>query len=134
MTLTEILDEEEKKAHPKPQLRVITGGKGPPTDNSNSEDWLINLQKGAVFSCKRRNTTVELDVYGVSFKHPKTVVLFNALGTTPPRAVDTREFCKQYILFEIIDEGGKEPLEVENDGIRSIRPLSMEDNADAEGR
>jgi len=70
----------------------------------------------------------------VSFKHPKTIVLFNALGTTPPRAVDTKEFCKQYLLFEIIDEGGEEPPKEENnDSIRSLRPPSMEDDADATG-
>ena len=129
MTLTEILEDKEKEPS-KPQLRVITGGKGTP--EGPSDNWLIKLNKGSVFSCKRKGVVVDLELYGISFKHTKTIVLFNALGTSPPRAVDPVEFCKHYDKFEVIDEGGEEPPKEENnDGIRTLRPPGMEDDVDA---
>lgn len=122
--------EEETEAK-KPLLRLITGGKGPPT--TSGEDWLNTLPKGCVFSCKKKGTTVELEVYGISFKHDKTVILFNALGNGPVRAVDPKEFSNQYFKQEVIEEGGERPEGSNNDSPQ-IRSSRVADDEDASGR
>src|SRR5882762_4870863 len=98
MTNAEIDDEMER---PKPMLKLITGGKGPPT-TSVGDNWLKDLKKGAVFTCKRKGITTELELLIVAFKHDKTIVLVDGLNGAPRRAVDPSEFCKQYDWFETI--------------------------------
>ncbi len=120
---------EEEKIMPK--LRLITGGKGPPT--ATGVNWLKDLKKGAVFTCKRKGMTCELELLIVAFKHDKTIVLVDGLNGAPRRAVDPSEFCKQYDWFETIQEAEQLPEEHDND-TRPVRSSRMDDNADAEGR
>lgn len=136
MSNVEELEDIADKPHVGWTPKLITGGKG--TYNTG-DNWLKDLKKGAVFSCKKKGTTIDLEVYGISFKHQKTFILFNALGTGPVRAVDPKEFCNHYSLFELIEEGGQEDLRKEggenpNDtDIRSIRPPDMANDANVEG-
>lgn len=102
-----------------PKLRLITGGKGPPTTSGNN--WLQDLQKGAVFTCKRKGMTGELELLIIAFKHTKTIVLVDGLNGAPRRAVDPSEFCKQYDWFETIQEAEQLPEE-HLDDTRTVRP------------
>lgn len=115
-----------------PRLRLITGGKGPP--DSGGDDWLSPLKKGAVFACKEKRNPVDLILYGISFKHTKTIVLFDALGLGPPKPVDPVEFSKKYLLHEVIEEGGQRPEGVSNDSSGSVRPSGVGHDEDAPGR
>lgn len=122
-------DTEETKY---PHLRLMQGGKGPP-DAPVINDWLRNLKKNAVFSCKDRQNNGMVHIFILVFKHPKTYVLADALGNNPRMAVDI-DFCKRFSLLEIIEEGGEHP-EGEEDGVdRTVRSSGMANDADAEGR
>lgn len=120
-----------------PMLRLLRGGKGPPSDNTPHPDWLSPLKVGAVFSCSKKGQAENyvLGLLIVVFKHGKTVILSDGLNNQPRVAVDPVEFCKRHTLFEVIEEGGELP-EGENNGNSegSLRPGGMDDDADAEGR
>lgn len=123
MTNVEELEDLQDLPHVGWKPRVMRGGNSPPA--GPTVNWLKELKKSAVFSCKMRGTSVDLELYGVAFKHPKTIILFNSMGTGPNRVVDPEEFSKKYILFEVIEEG--------DDDIRTVRPPDMADDADVEG-
>lgn len=94
------------------RFKVIQGGKGGTQPPNNHDNWLINLSKGCVFSCKENGKEVDLDILRVVFKHEKTVIVADALNSQPARAVDPEGFCKRHKLFEILEEGGEHPKEV----------------------
>lgn len=120
MTLNEIIEADgfqpSKEEVKYPRLRLITGGKGPPTTGS---DWLSALKRGAVFTCKRKGLP-DLELLIIAFKHAKTIVLVDGLNQSPRKAWDPVEFCKLYSLFEIIEEGGQLPEGEENDSSGTV--------------
>lgn len=122
-------DEEEVRV---PQLKLLRGGKGPPT-NTSGVNWLRGLQKNAAFACKKKGNTDYLELYIVAFKHDKTVILVNGLDNNHRFAVDPQEFCKKYSLFEVIEEGGEHPEGSSNDSKGTVQSSDVEDNADVEG-
>lgn len=102
-----------------PKLRLLQGGKGPPMDTD--KDWLSQLKKGAVFTCKKKGDFYKLLLFIIAFKHEKTIVLVDGLNNNPREAVDPAGFCQQHSLFELIEEGGHEELpkeEVDHDNSR----------------
>ena len=133
MSDVEALEDQADQPHVGWVPRTITGGKGPA--EPPSDDWLSLLKKGTVFSCKFNGKDVDCEVYGITFKHSKTVILFNALGTGPVRAVDPVEFCRRYKKFEVLEEGQEVPEEDNNgNSIRPVRLGDVDDDADVEGR
>jgi len=131
MSNVEELEDQADQPHVGWLPKVITGGKGP---SEPSDNWLSSLAKGAVFSCKLRGNDVDCEVYGISFKHAKTIILFNALGTGPVRAVDPVEFCRRYKKYEILEVGGELPEENDNGNSPLLRLSGVADDEDAEGR
>lgn len=131
MTMVETTEEEAKMAV-KPMLRLVSGGKGPP--EVTGENWLINLQKNCVFSCKENGKEVDLELLRLVYKHGKTCIVADALNSAPARAVDPVAFCKRYRHFETIEEGGVHP-EVSDNGNnpRTLRASRVGNDADAEG-
>lgn len=132
------IEEEELQATKYSHLRTLRGGKGPP--ETPSIDWLKDLNKNAVFSCKDRQNSGMVHILLMVFKHPKTYVLADALGNSPRMAADA-DFCKRFSFLELIEEGGEAtveeggelPEEVNDDGVRALRPPDMADDADVEG-
>jgi len=116
-------DEEEVKY---PKLRLLQGGKGPPITGDN---WLKDLKKGAVFTCKPKGSGV-LMLYIIAFKHTKSMILVDGLNNGPRIAVDPVEFCRLHSFFELIEEGGELPVGEQNDG-SEVRPSGVADNEDA---
>lgn len=127
MTNTEEDTEETKYPH----LRLMRGGKGPP--EAPKVNWLINLQKNAVFSCKDRQNNGMVSIFILVFKHPRTYVLADALGNGPRIAVD-EDWCKRFSLLELIEEGGENPSEgVSNGNSVQVRPADLADDENAQG-
>lgn len=123
------IEEEELQATKYPHLRTLRGGKGPP--ETPSIDWLKDLNKNAVFSCKDKTNGV-VYIFILVFKHPKTYVLADALSNMPRMAADA-EWCKRFSWLETIEEGGENPPEEVTNDIRALRPPDMADDADVEG-
>lgn len=130
MTNSEIVEEEVMKETKHPHLRVMRGGNGPPL--APVTNWLKELKKNSVFSCKDKQNNGMVLILILAFIHPKTYVLRDALGNNPPMAVD-EDFCKRFTLLEVIEEGGEHPEGDRDDGIRTVRPASLAHDADAEG-
>lgn len=125
--MTNVEEDMEKTKYP--HLRLMRGGKGPP--DAPTIDWLKNLNKNAVFSCKDRQNNGMVFIFILVFKHPKTYVLADALGNQSRIAVD-EDWCKRFSLLELIEEGGETP-QGEPDGTdRTVRPPDMADDADVE--
>ena len=116
-------DEEEVKY---PRLRLLQGGKGPPT---TGENWLKDLKKGAVFTCKPKGSGI-LMLYIIAFKHTKSMILVDGLNNGPRIAVDPVEFCRLHSFFELIEEGGELPVGDKNDG-GTVRSGGVVDNENA---
>ena len=119
-------DEEEVKY---PKLRLLQGGKGPPITGDN---WLKDLKKGAVFTCKPKGSGV-LMLYIIAFKHTKSMILVDGLNNGPRIAVDPVEFCRLHSFFELIEEGGERHVGDNNDS-GEVRPSGVADNEDAPRR
>lgn len=124
--------EELLQDRPKPQLRLLRGGKGPPEDNTPGKDWMSPLETGTVFSCRKKGQAEDyaLMMLQIMFKHDKTIIIADAMNNNPYAAVDPAAFCKRHDLFEIIQQG-----EVNNDpDLRTVRHGGVADDVDAEGR
>jgi len=119
---------EEEVAYPR--LRLLQGGKGPPTTGVN---WLKDLKRGAVFTCKPKGSGILL-LYIIAFKHTKSMILVDGLNNGPRIAIDPEEFCRLHSFFELIEEGGELPVGDTNDGSGSIRSPRVVDDEDAPGR
>ena len=128
--------EMDEKEHTYPTLRLLRGGKGPPSDNTPHPDWLSPLKAGAVFTCRKKGQAENyaLMMLQIMFKHAKTIIIGDALNNNPYAPIDPVEFCKKHDLFEVIEEGGELP-EGEKDGNSegSLRPSGVADNEDATG-
>jgi hypothetical protein len=69
--------EEEMRETKYPRLRVLTGGKGPPTPPDNPEgNWLATYEVGTTFVARSINSKeVDYNLYHVLFKNLPEVVL-----------------------------------------------------------
>ena len=115
----------EEVAYPK--LRLLQGGKGPPLTGDN---WLKDLKKGAVFTCKPKGSGILL-LYIIAFKHTKSMILVDGLNNGPRIAIDPEEFCRLHSWFETIEEGGEQPpKEIEHDG-SEVRSGGVDHDEDA---
>jgi hypothetical protein len=135
MTSVEAIEEEAKMEHTYPTLRLLRGGKGPPSDDGPKENWMKDLEVGTVFSCRKKGQSENyaLMMLQLCFKHDKTYIIADSLNSNPYAAIDPIEFCKRHDFFELIEKG-KTPQEIEDgNDLRSIRHSGMEDDADAEG-
>lgn len=96
---------------PGTQLRLVTGGKGPPTDEM-TVNWLNDLDLGSLFLARdktnQRNFILKLGIL-VNRTHDNlgTLISFQNLdGQNSTLWVDTKEFCRQYsyvTVLEVID-------------------------------
>lgn len=127
MTVAEQLEDTPAK----PVLRLLRGGKGPPSDSTPVADWLSPMEVGTVFTCRKKGQAenFSLMLLQVIFKHAKSIVIADSLNSNPYAIVDPVEFSKRHELFETISEG--EP----NNGhdLRTVRPPGVAHDADAEG-
>lgn len=127
MTNVEALEDDR----PRPQLKLLRGGKGPPSDNTPVDNWLSSLSIGAVFTCRKKGQSENyvLMMLQIVFKHDKSIIVADAIGNNPYAAIDPVEFCKRHELFEIIQQG-----EADNaHDLRTIRSSGMAHDADAQG-
>ena len=102
-----------------PLLRVIKGGKGP-----SGSDWLSSLPKGTAFSCKTSGNVDFVNIYIITYRHNKTVVLQDGIDSRR-FAVDPKDFCIKHSLLEI--------LGYEDGNSEEIRPSGVVDDVDAPG-
>ena len=121
--------EELEEAPAKPVLRLLRGGKGPPSDYSG-KDWMSPLNIGAVFTCRKKGQTENyaLMLLQIVFKHDKSVVIADSLNSNPYAIVDPVEFCKRHEFFELINNG-----DTDANDLRSIPDGGVENDANAEG-
>ncbi len=105
-------DEEEKRllVPQQPKLKLITGGKGPPTN----PDWLSNLNEGDIFLArhhKQAEQNFELNIFRVMMKTGKSVKLMIQLVDTDQlfRWVDPKVFSREMIFQEVIGNANDEP-------------------------
>lgn len=113
---------------PMTKLKVITGGKGPPT-TTGGVNWLNGLPRGTAFSCKKKGYPDFLEIYIVAFKYEKTIILVDGFKTDNRFAVDPEEFSKKYIYWETVgEETGTSEV---NDDLRPLRSGILENDADA---
>lgn len=101
------LEEEEFRDTKVPYLRVATGGKTPP--RLPGYNWLKDLTVDTVFTCKKNDgNLVDLYMFHITFKHPKTTILLSNLNQEIYVPVDPAEFSRCYTMFEVIEEPSNE--------------------------
>lgn len=110
MSMVESVEEQELRVTKYPQLRVLTGGKGPPEEPSTN--WLKDFQIGTVFACRASVNTVDWEMYYLIHKFEKIYLLKWELpdGKIWERRVDPVLFCKQHKDYEVI--AVQEPLTI----------------------
>ena len=101
-TEDERMDKEEEVRKRRKALRIVTGGKGPPPpDNENGEDWLSPMKRFTIFLASSPKLGLDLLEYHVIVKTKKSIKLAVNEGQIV-RWVDPKDFCKKFILHEII--------------------------------
>jgi len=90
--------EEEEKRHKVVDLRLLQGGKEPP---STGETWLEKKPIGACFLVKEKNNPMEfnLGLFRIDHKTDKAVILHHP-PIPNPLYVDPVAFCNKYREFE----------------------------------
>jgi hypothetical protein len=112
-----------------PKLRLLRGGKGPPSD-TGGPNWMAELAVGSVFSCRKKGQSEKfaLMMLQILFRHARTIIVSDALNNNPNIPIDEIEFCKCHELVEVISQG-----DPNGHDLRTVRPPGVEDNVDAEG-
>ena len=126
-------DEEEKEFKRVPDLKLITGGKEPPTTSSGN--WLKDLEVGTVFFVHNKLDRADFNLllFRLEGKDGPNNKLICIRSPVMPKEiyVDPHRFCNRYDLYhtygvmllpkeEIIDERDREP------------PQSGQENPDVE--
>lgn len=96
------LQEKGEKVTP---LHLVTGG-----GDSKDFDWLINLNKGAVFLARPREMVKEFDLteFHLFWKWTKSAKLMVTMaGQEKEFVVDSRRFSIIMELVEVIHQGGE---------------------------
>lgn len=104
MKVIETKEEDDKVLPFKPKL--ITGGKGPPSDN-----WLVDLKVGCVFLCKNKQPgAFALAQFHVEQKIENAIMLMSNLHNGPEEFiwVDPTNFCNVYKLVAKLYEPDEE--------------------------
>lgn len=74
MSVQEVIEDEELRETKYPQLRVLTGGKGPP--EGPVDNWLAEYEVGTTFVARSRNSKeVDYNLYYVLYKDLPEVML-----------------------------------------------------------
>lgn len=74
MSVQEMVEDTELRETKYPQLRVLTGGKGPP--EGPVDNWLADYEVGTTFVARHRNSNeVDYNLYYVLYKDLPEVVL-----------------------------------------------------------
>lgn len=102
--------EEELMGKPIPgtHLRLVTGGKGPPTDDMTLT-WINDLELGSLTlgrdKTNQRNFILKLFVIvNRNFDKSATLVSFQNLdGPNTTLWIDTKEFCRQYSYVDVLE-------------------------------
>lgn len=125
-------DEERKMS--KPQLKLLTGGKEPPS-TTGGVNWLNGLARGTAFSCKKRNSD-DVFIFVIAFKYERTIVLVDGFHSENRFAVDPEVFSKKHDYWETVgtEEEAQPPKEIEHDSDRTVSHGRVADDVDAEGR
>lgn len=100
-TEDERLDKEEEVRKKRKALRVITGGKGPPDPPEEVIDWLSPMKRFTIFLASSPKLGLDLLEYHVIVKTKKSIKLAVNEGQVI-RWVDPKDFCKKFVLHEII--------------------------------
>ena len=114
--MSTLKDKEEESLSPiirTPQLKLLTGGKGP--TEPVGYNWLADLEQGTIFLGKMRKVdTFELTRYKLLFKFLASALI---RGYLPERQidfyVDMKQFSKDVDKFEVIGIEGEEADETE---------------------
>ena len=99
------LEEEEFRATKYPNLRVATGGKGPPEGPVSSFNWLAELEVGTVFWCRSNDKTVDWEEYFLIAKVDKDSYLLKMSvpdGKVWDRRVEPRLFSNQHREYKVV--------------------------------
>lgn len=103
-TEDERLDKEEEVRKKRKALRVITGGKEPPDgEEPEIKDWLSPMKRFTIFLASSPKLGLDLLEYHVMIKTKKSIKLAVNEGQII-RWVDPKDFCKKFILHEIIQK------------------------------
>lgn len=122
MNVQEVIEDEELRGTKYPQLRVLTGGKGPP--EGPVDNWLAEFEVGTTFVARHRNSNeVDYNLYYVLYKDlPEVILLKWQLpdGKVLDYYVDPVRFSKLFpekkILSVIKPEEPQQEAEVSEDG------------------
>jgi hypothetical protein len=90
----------------RPQLRVLTGGKGPPEPPKEvGNNWLSELQLRSVFACRQNDKTLDWEVFFLVHKFEEIYLLKWEMpdGKTYDRRVDPKIFSNLYRDYRLID-------------------------------
>jgi hypothetical protein len=106
-------DDEKKLLVPRPQLKLITGGKGPP----KNPVWLLELEEGDIFLARHQDKAernFELNMFEVLLKMSRSVKLKVHLGEHERmiRWVVPEVFSREMIFQEVIGNANIEVPEV----------------------
>jgi hypothetical protein len=106
-------DDEKKLLVPRPQLKLITGGKGPPKNPT----WLLELEEGDIFLARHQDKAernFELNMFEVLLKMSRSVKLKVHLGEHERmiRWVVPEVFSREMIFQEVIGNANIEVPEV----------------------
>jgi hypothetical protein len=122
--------EEELRRRKMPDLKLLQGGKGPPTEDH--PDWLSDMPVGAIFLVQHRNQPTEftLGLFHLVDKTEKGACVLFTKGSNIPAYVNPSRFSRLFTLYEFIDvlpmEEKKEETEEENAGSGAIQPEGLE--------
>src|SRR5260370_17905365 len=105
MTITdtedEWMDKGEEERKRRKSLRIVTGGKEPPDPPDEVKDWLSPMKRFTIFLASSPKLGLDLLEYHVIVKTKKSIKLAVNEGQII-RWVDPKDFCKKFILHEII--------------------------------
>jgi len=98
MSNVEFVEKQEEKEDRVTELRIIPGGKEPPTEVNC---WLDKVEKGTNFVVKDKTNLrdFQLTLFVLIDRYERTVVLANP-QVPNPILVDPQQFCNKFSLFE----------------------------------
>lgn len=97
-----LVEENKSEEEPKPVLKLIRGGKGPPTEEN--EDWLSPLPVGLNFLVKKKKEDFECLECHILHKSRLAIVLVLTYNKAQAELwVEPKAFCKHHTLIEILE-------------------------------
>lgn len=126
-------EEEELRRRKMPDLKLLQGGKGPPTEDH--PDWLSDMPIGSIFLVQHRNQPAEftLGLFHLVDKTEKGACVLFTKGSNLPAYVNPSRFSRLFTLYEFIDvlpiEKEVKVEEGEDAGSGAIQPEGLEQSS-----